>query len=255
MAIASFPSDSNSRKAILILKQHDVEKCEYEPGAAKALLDDEVCVLQLPLPQAMEASTALDNIRDSGLMRSGLVLVQSPYDPDTYEDASNASQHFALIKHMLFSRLCMLLGAKEVKVEQIDLHTRSSKHSIKANGQAVGKGAEIDIESAELEKLRTQMNLHDSFSGGPPDVQAAENLLRQNGLWSDHTMKSLIEMRRDGGNKLTSRKLAINLSSETKSNLNVVGRLDFPTFIQFSADYKRAVEEQYDYTLTVLVEF
>ena len=40
------------------------------------------------------------------------MLVQSPYDPDTYEDASLAPQRFALAKLMYFSMLCMHLGAE-----------------------------------------------------------------------------------------------------------------------------------------------
>ena len=51
------------------------------------------------------------------------------------------------------------------------------------------------------------------------------------------------------------RKLVLSLSSEAKSNLNVVGRLKVPAFVKLSAEYDRVVREQYDYTLTVLVRF
>jgi len=47
----------------------------------------------------------------------------------------------------------------------------------------------------------------------------------------------------------------ISLSSEAKSNLNVVGRLKIPAFVKLSADYDRVVKEQQDYTLTVVVRF
>lgn len=255
MTSGNFPLDPGSRKAVLVLQQHDLEKCTYEPGAAQALLDDEAFVLQFPIRAENGVPAALQNICDSGLARPGSVLVQSPYDPDIYEDASLAPQRFALAKHMYFSTLCMLLGAKEVSVEQIDLRTRTAKLSVDANGELLGKGAKIGVESEELEKLRTQMHLRDEFSGGPPDVAAAERLLRRIGLWSDPSMRTLVEMRREVGNQLLTRKLTLSLSSESKSNLNVVGRLSLPTFVKFSAEYGRLVKEQYEYTLTALVRF
>lgn len=90
MTTGSFPIDPGRRKAVLVLQQYDLEKCTYEPGAAQALLDDEAFVLQFPICSEGNAPAALQNICDSGLARPGCVLVQSPYDPDTYEDASLA---------------------------------------------------------------------------------------------------------------------------------------------------------------------
>lgn len=255
MATGSFPSDPSSRKAILVLQQHDVEKCAYEPGAAQALLDEEAYVLQFPVRVQGEAPAALQNLLDAGLARPGGMLVQSPYNVDTYEDASLAPQRFALAKHMYFSTLCMHLGAREVSVEQIDLRTRTGKTTLDVKGERLGGSAQLTVESEELEKFRAQMHLRDEFAGGPPDVAVAERLLRRTGLWSDPNMRTLIEMRRDGSNQLMTRKLVLSLSSEAKSNLNVVGRLKVPAFVKLSAEYDRVVREQYDYTLTVLVRF
>ena len=99
------------------------------------------------------------------------------------------------------------------------------------------------------------MNLRDEFEGGPADVGAAERLLRRTGLLADPNMRTLIEMRRDGGNQLKARTLVLNLSSEAKSSLNVVGRIKVPAFVKLSAEYERVVKEQHDYTLTVTVRF
>ena len=59
MATGSFPSDPSSRKAVLVLQEHDIEKCAYEPGAAQALLDEEAYVLQFPLRTQGEIPVAL----------------------------------------------------------------------------------------------------------------------------------------------------------------------------------------------------
>lgn len=255
MATGFFPDDPSVRKAILVLQQHDLEKCAYEPGAAQSLLDEEAYVLQFPVRPQGELSMALRNIVDSGLARPGTMLVQSPFEPDTYEEASLAPQRFALAKHMYFSSLCMHLGAKEVIVEQIDLRTRTGKTSIDAQGERHGVKAQVSVEAEELERFRAQMNLRDEFAGGPPDIAAADLLLRRTGLLADPNMRTLLEMRRDGANQLLSRKLVLNLSNEAKSNLNVVGRLKIPAFVKLSVEYDRIVQEQHDYTLTVFVRF
>jgi hypothetical protein len=147
MTTGLFPLDPSNRKVILVLQQHDVEKCSYEPGAAQALLDEEAYVLPYPLKFAGEPSAALQNILDAGLVRPGVMLVQSPYDSNMYEEASLSPQRFALAKHMYFSTLCMHLGAKEVRVKQIDLRMRSGKMTIDAKGERLGAGGQISAES------------------------------------------------------------------------------------------------------------
>lgn len=255
MATGFFPNDPSSRKAVLVLQDHDIEKCAYVPGAAQALLDEEAYILQFPLRIQGDFPIALQNIVDAGLARPGNILVQSPYDIDSYEEAALAPQRFALAKHMYFSTLCMHLGAKEVVVEQVDLRTRSGKSTLDVKGERHGASAQVSIEAEELEKFRAQMHLRDEFEGGPADVGAAERLLRRTGLLADPNMRTLVEMRRVGANQLKTRKLVLSLSSETKNNLNVVARLKVPAFVNLSAEYDRVVKEQQDYTLTVVVRF
>jgi len=255
MITGSFPNDPDGRKAILVLHQHDIERCAYEPGAAKSLLDEEACVLQFPVRPQGEVSQALRNIIDAGLARPGSMLVQSPFDADSYEEASVAPQRFALEKHMCFSILCKHLGAKEVSVEQIELRTRAGKTSVDAKGQRLGGSAHLSTDTEEVDRFRAQMNLRDEFAGGPPDIAAAERLLRRTGLLADPNMRTLLEMRRDGTNQLLTRKLILSLSNEAKSNLNVAGRLKVPTFVTLSVEYDQVIKEQHDYILTVEVKF
>ena len=255
MVTGNFPDDPSSRKAILVLQQLDLEKCAYEPGGAQFLFDAEAFVLPFPVRAQGEVSTALGSIVDAGLARPGAMLVQSPFDSNTYEEASLAPQRFALAKHMYFSMLCMHLGAKEVSVEQIDLRTTTGKTSVDMKGQRLAASAQVSVDAEELERFRAQMNLRDEFAGGPPDISAAERLLRRTGLLADPNMRTLLEMRRDGANQLLTRKLVLSLSSEAKSNLNVVGRLKVPAFVKLSVDYGRVIQEQHDYTLTVFVKF
>ncbi|EHK63377.1 hypothetical protein [Achromobacter arsenitoxydans] len=255
MMAGIFPSDPSRRKAILVLQQHDLEKCAYEPGAAKSLFDEETHILQFPARQQGAVPQALRNIVDAGLDRPGSVLVQSPFDADTYEEASLAPQRFALAKHMYFSTLCMYLGAKEVSVEQIDLRTRTGKSSASVKGDGLGASADGHVQAEELERFRAQLNLRDEFAGAAPDIPAAEGLLRRTGLLADLNMRTLLEMRRGSMNHLLTRKLTLSLSNEAKNNLNVVARLKVPKFVTLSVEYDRVLKEQHDYTLTVVVKF
>lgn len=255
MATHSFPDDPSRRKVVLVLQKHEIERCAYERGAGLALRDEEACVLQFPVELGGQSSLALQNIVDAGLARPGSILVQNPYDADAYAEATVALQRFALAKHMYFSTFCMHLGAKEVVVEQVELRTRSGRSTLDAKGERLGVSAQVSVETEELEKFRAQMHLRDEFDGGPPDVMLAERLLRRTGLLADPNLRTLIEMRRDGANQLKARKLVLSLSSEARSNLNVVGRLKVPAFVKLTAEYSRVVKEEQDYTLTVVVKF
>lgn len=254
MSAGCFPSDPSNRKAIVVLKQHDVERCSYESGGGRWLIDDEAYVLQFPVSEQGQVAMGLQNILDARQARPGVILVQSPFDSEVYEDASVAADRFALTKHMYFSLLCMHLGAKEVSVEQVDLRTSTGKSSWAANADRAGFDAILTASSEELEKFRAQMSLKDIFTGGKPDLDAAEKLLRKTGLLSDSNMNSLLEMRRSTSNKILSRKLVINLSSEAKSNLNIVARLKSP-LVNLSIDYENIASKECDYTVTVLVQF
>lgn len=252
-----FPSDPARRRAILVLTQHDIEKCAFEPDAAQALLaEEELHVLRLPICAQGNLPCALQNLVERGLARPGGMLVQSPYDPDTYEDASHAAQRFALAKHMHFSTLCMHLGAKEVTVEQVDLVTRTEQTSLDIKAERLGVGVEAKVKNQEFENFRAQMSLHDKFTGGSPNLEAAEKLLKQTKLYyTDPTLKALLEMRRGASNQLVNRRLVLSLSNDAKSSLKVTARLKIPNCVKLSADYEKIVREQNEYQLTVLVSF
>lgn len=255
MTTGSFPLDPYRRKVVLVLSEHDLERCAYEPHAAQALLDEETYVLPFPSRSDENSPAALQNIIGAGLARPGAMLVQSPYEPDCYVDAKSATQRFALEKHMHFSLLCSFLGAKEVTVEQVDLRTRNGKTSMDVQAGRKMVSADLAIQNEELDRFRAALQLHDEFAGGAPDLAAAEALLRRTGLRSDASMSSLLDMRRNPNNNLLSRKLTLSLSSEAKHNLHVVVRLNLPPFLEASSDYKKILKEDQEYTLTVVVRF
>ena len=122
-----------------------------------------------------------------------------------------------------------------------------------AEGRGVGgKGG---VENEELESFHAQLSLHDEFAGGPPNIAAAENLLRTTSMWSDPNMQTLLTMRSNATNPLQNRKLVINLSNEAKYNLAVAVRLKIPPCLKLSAQYVKVIDKKHDFTLTVRVSF
>lgn len=252
MVTKPFPEDAQQRKAILVLDQSEIDRCRYEDGGSNLLLNEEVHVLKLPV---QDPQKIIQDIVDRGMVRRGAVLVQSPFDKDKYEDVTEAEELFALRKHMYFSTFCMYLGVREVRIEQIQLSKASETKTWNVEGDSIKGSGQISGERDELDAFRSQLTLVDTFEGGQANLEAAEEWLQQKRLLGDPNMSGLLDMRRSESNKLKSRTLTLNLSSETKRSLGVIGKLRFPPFIQLKADYKRIVQEQSEYTLTVKVRF
>lgn len=254
MSTGRFPDDAWRRKAILILDKHDIERCEYEEdnSTSKALYDDETHVLEFP-PES--AHPIVQNLLDGNLLRPGVILVQSPFDRDVYEDASLAASRFALTKQMIFSTFCNHLGAREVIVDQIEIQSSNGKMTLDIKAKRFESEASVKVDREALDSFSSQMTLHDTFDGGKANPDAAEDLLRRSGLLGDPNMMSLLEMKRMNMNPLKERQLTLNLSSETRRNMSVVGRLKVAAFIKLQADYVSVVNEQSDYKLTLRVVF
>jgi hypothetical protein len=189
------------------------------------------------------------------MARPGEILVQSPFDPDVYVPAALAPERFALDKHMNVSMLCQLLGAKSFQVEQIDLRTSSGKATLVLKASKAGGGVGSSIEREQLETFKNQMSVSMTFAGAPPDIQAAEYLLRKTGLWSDPKLQALLEMRRGRSNTLLSHKIILSLSNEVQSNLNIATRAKIPNFVNVSAEYRKSVQNRNEYTVTMDMEF
>ena len=256
MATKPFPKDAQQRKALLVLDQSEIDRCRYEDGGSDLLLNEEIHILEFPVRGSQKV---IQDIVGEDLVRRGAVLVQNPFDKDRYEDVEKAEERFALARHLHFSDFCMHLGAREVRIEQIQLSKTSGTKTWNVEGgikvKTVGADVGADVEQDGLAVFRSKLKLVDTFEGGQADVKAAEELLRRTKLLGDPNMSGLLDMRRSESNQLKSRTLTLNLSSETKRNLSVIGRLKVPPFIKLEADYKRVVQEQSEYTLTVEVRF
>lgn len=244
----------SSRRAMLILSEHDIERCEIE-GETKILYDDEVYVLQLPVHVTAELPLAIKNIIDSNLDRTGTILVQNPFNTESYDTYEDAAATFPLHKYMLFSHFCQALGAKEVKIEQIDISSEKGSAKYSLQGERCGVKGNISVNHEHFEKIRSGLMLNDTFKGGNPDFMTAENVLRKAKLYADPNMITLLEARKITSNPILGRNLTVDLTKETKSNLAIAASIGIPKIIKMKADYKKSIDEINEYKLTVRVTF
>ncbi len=250
---STWPDEPQRRKTVLVLNQQDIDALRYEEGGADILLNEEVSILPSSLKQS---NSVVQDLIDSGLVQPGAVLIQSPFDKDIYENSIQAVERFALAKYLHFSTLCMNLGAREVIVEQIELKNTEDRKIVSLQGGLPMKGAGgVEIKNEEMDSFCNKLTLHDKLQGGSPDVQAAEEHLKRTGLSGDDAMRSLIDLRRNPNNLLTSRKLHLNMTREVKRNFNVLANLNIPVYLSLETGYDRHVREQTEFTLTVKVDF
>lgn len=260
--LAGDASDPSTRRAILVLDQHDLEKRSYE-GDTGIFQERESLVMPLEGFQNRETNIPMQNIWDAGLARSGMVLVQSPFDLDVYEAIEDAPQKFALAKYMYFSTLCLFLGARKVSVGHIEIRRDSDEIHMELDGDISikrGKGKiSGSAEQKKFQEFRSGLSLVDEFEGGEPDTEAAEKFLRSKHLITDSNMKTLLEMSRATTNRIKKRKLKLNLSNESKHNLNIAGRLEVNVLPvsggSAGGSFDRNATSSNEYILTVEVEF
>lgn len=222
-----FPSDPNSRRVIVALDEHDVERWSMDEATASSLYDAEVHVLRLPLQGDIKGRTPLGRLARSGLARHGRILVQDPYDKDKYCDQEDIAWNAAISKMTLFSTFCSHLGAKSVTVERITSTSSSATWEFTAEGGFKSLGGDAKVGREAIEKLSSRISLKDIFTGTEPNLAAAEQLLGDMGLEFEPSFTSLLELKRSA-NPIKSRTLAISLTDEAQRNLEVAARIRFP---------------------------
>ena len=83
-----------------------------------------------------------------------------------------------------------------------------------------------------------------------------QSSIKRTGLSGDTVnMRSLIDLRRNPNNLLTSQEIKMNVTSEVKRNFNVLANLNIPAYLSAKADCDRHESEQTEFTLTVKVDF
>ena len=249
----TLPDEPSRRKIVMVLKPEDIEALRFDEDGPALLLNEEVHILS---SQPSKPDSDVQRLIDQGLVKPGAVLVQNPFDKNLYQDKPEAVEQFALAKHLHFSTLCGLLGAREVEIKQIREKKGESKTSISVEGGIPVAGVEGSGESKELESFRSQLSLKDEFEGSEPDVKSATELLERTSLSGDANMCGLLDIFQGQNIRIKSRTLELNLTTEVHRNLKVLANLKVPKFLaSLEADHDSNVQEQTGYTLNITVSW
>ena len=244
--------EPQGRRVILVLSEREVDALSFRGGGAALLSNPEIAIL--PFGLQTSDSTVRDAV-DRTLWRPGAVLIQSPFDSNAYANAVDAIGEFALEKFLHFSGLCRYLGAVSVTVEQGECTYMEDRKRMSLSADFSAGGGGGTIEQEQWRAVTSKLSLHDEFEGGTPDILSATEHLKRFGLSRDAAMRSLVDSRRDGHNLLTSRKIQLNLTSETRNNYRVLGSVSAPTYISLDAGYDHHVQKETEYTLTLKITF
>ena len=249
----TLPDEPSRRKIVMVLKPEDIEALRFDEDGPALLLNEEVHILS---SQPSNSDSDVQRLIDQGLVKPGAVLVQNPFDKNLYQDKPEAVEQFALAKHLYFSTLCGLLGAREVEVKQIRRKKGERENSVSVEGGIPVAGVEGSGESKELESFRSRLALKDEFEGSEPDVEAATQLLQRTGLFGDANMRGLLDIFQGQNIRIKSRTLELSLTTEVNRNLKVLANLKVPKFLaSLEADYDSKVQEQTEYTLNIAVSW
>ena len=102
------PEEPEKRRVIMILSRKDLNQLEInansDHSARELLLNKQISLLD---DSAKDDGSLIQRLRGSGLLNSGSILIQSPYDPSNYADTLSASYSFAQAKCIHFANLCV----------------------------------------------------------------------------------------------------------------------------------------------------
>ncbi len=238
---------------ILVLDSDEIKRLEYDEIGKYLFTNQDMLII----PRTFDSKDRfLKNLAARGLLSHRTVLLKSPYDETNFQELSEAHLAFALEKSTYFSLFCNHLGAREVVVEQIENSSRSGKviynveaNTLEVNGKVEGENEQVDI-------LKSRLSLHDIFAGGEPQIDKAQALLEKYKLLGDSSMMSLLEIQRFKTNPITSRKLSLDLSRESKHLFNIAGNIKLPGLLsEFQGSLKKITQQSTDFVLTITVNF
>lgn len=250
------------RRVLLVLREHELEELKSSKQAKELLAPDEISYYKYDEDEVFnnppESPILLDLI-EKDLLRPGKILVQNPFEMDSYGFLEEALPQFAVRKNYLFLELCQLLGAKKVEVSQVDIASNQSKQSVEASAQAgTPKGrlsGGMEGKFTAHEKLENLLKMNATFEGGEAQVDAAKKLIHKYKLSRDENFMNLLNLRSNMNNEVKERSLKINISSESKRNIELAANIDLSLFFGIKAEASMEKEGYFDVELLAHVEF
>lgn len=252
MTVNRLPPEAWRREVLLVLKDVEVEDLKHSGDGADLLYGDRVRVLTPDFPPG---HPILDRLRNAGLTTGNEALVQSPFETDRYLALSEAADRLPIEKHMLFVSVCALLGATRVHLERAESRHFVVNKSVKGDVSWVGSKSDLKADWSNDDRLQKTVAVEQLFSGGAPDVDAADALASFHHLDEDPTIRGLLNLARIPSNRLREQRVTVDLSTETTRRLRVAAGLRLPNQLSIKGSFERHVRESLEYRATVTVQF
>jgi hypothetical protein len=247
-------------RIILILQKEVVDELEFKVDGEKLLSNPEIKVISYP---SGRGDPLVEELKKKNLFHPDSLLVQSPFG-GFYALADEANEVFAYEKHFSFTELCGYLGAKEVKIEEVDLQKedRTSAFSARLGTEGEFKlapiNAKAEIDKEQAEKFARKFRLRASFEGSAPNFSEVERLLAEKHLAGEQHIESLVGFRK-AESPVKELEVSLNLSKESKRNFRFAANLiaGVPALLQIKAiaDYQSSIQAITEYSLTYKVIF
>jgi hypothetical protein len=249
------PQEPEKRRVILVLSRLGLQQLKQSSSsdlaARDSFLSDQICLLDL---SSIKDNSLSEKLRGSGLLNSGSVLIQSPYDPSAYTNISEASYTFAKAKCVLFATFCGLLAARKVSVKHVEIQTNSNISKISGNaGVSAGKGS-VEAKKIAEEKMRKEISIVREYGQTEPKLDKALEYMSKYQWLSDDHINSLFDLR-DAGIPIQKETYRLSITRESRTNLDIAFSLSIPTQVGLKVDISQVKEESFDFSAEFEVEF
>lgn len=259
MIYDEIPEEPEKRRVIAIVSRLGLQqltqvsnKPNQEGLAARDIFhNDQVCLIDA---STIKSTPLIEKLKRSGLFNPGAVLVQSPYDPSIYANASEASYTFAKEKCVLFSNLCGFLAARKVSVKHAEIVTSNSQEKLSGGVKTLYGGGSAEAQRIAKTKMNKEISIEREYKQNEPKLEEAKKFMSKYQWLSDVHINSLLELR-EAGVLIGKETYTLSVTSESERNLNIAFSLNIPTQVDLKVDIQRIKNETFDFSATFEVEF
>lgn len=204
-----------SRRTVVVLDPETRLRAKRNPALVIDLLEDPETKI-ISTTEESPLATLIDGL---GLLRAGVIAVQSPYDVNKYESNEFAPSQFTLAKFGILCDVAKALGATRVAVEQGHNTKDTSKvtASVKANYMKVGGEADLSRSAMNAASLEIEKSI--TFPGGPADPEAALQIMQDSHVMGDAELLNLVRAR-SGTNQAHRYSVCVSTLQETQRALS-----------------------------------
>jgi len=182
------------------------------------------------------------NIKSSGLLVPGNILIQNPHDPDIYFRESEAPVQISKSKIMYYQTFFSLLGVKSFQFKELAniSDSISVEYGLQAGAEykQIGASGEVEIKNKIENLFRNELSIGIQYSGGSPNIEEAEEWLREKRLYNDIILRNLLEIFKKGKNPIEKFEIKIRLLKELNNIFSILSGLNLSVLPVFSAKLK-----------------